>query len=100
MLYLNEECSAVSMSNEWTEWHLTPRGWEPGKSSLDFQPVRGPDKPPKDRVLSVQYNEHMGSAVSKVSKLKNEIWRSPDASAINSLLKEFGECPEQIHDWK
>jgi hypothetical protein len=28
----------MAVSNEWTEWHLTPRGWEFGDEKTDFSP--------------------------------------------------------------
>ena len=26
----------MSLSKEWTDWHLTPRGWEAGSQQTDF----------------------------------------------------------------
>jgi hypothetical protein len=89
----------MSASHEWTEWHLTPRGWEPGKSQLDFQSAKGPDAPPADRVLSVTYDEYMGSIFSAVDKTFNENYRSSNASAVDALLEQYGTCPATIHVW-
>ena len=33
---LRTECVAMSASNEWFEYHFTPRGWESGSSKTDF----------------------------------------------------------------
>ncbi len=88
----------MSASHEWTEWHLTPRGWEPGKSSLDSQPVKGPDSPPTDRVLSIKYDEYVGSAYSKkIDKSFKEVYRSSNHDLVQSLIKQFGDCPEKIY---
>jgi hypothetical protein len=89
----------MSASHEWTTWHLTPIGWEPGKSCLDFQSVKGPDDPPTDRVLSVTYDEYMGSTFSAVDKTFQEIFRSQDPQAADVLLAQFGSCPATIHVW-
>ena len=39
----------MAASNEWTEWHLTPRGWEEGSGRLDGVGVTHAE-PPTDRV--------------------------------------------------
>lgn len=89
----------MSASHEWTEWHLTPRGWEPGKSQLDFQGIKGPATSPDDRVLSVTYDELLSSTFSKVDKTFQETYRSSDATIVAILLAKFGTCPPSIHGW-
>jgi hypothetical protein len=89
------EGSTMSASDEWAEWHLTPRGWEPGDVKLDVVGVeKGPL--PADRVLTCCYNEHMGSAFSKLRKSVSEKWRSEDTTAVSALLRKFGNCPESL----
>jgi hypothetical protein len=89
----------MSASHEWTQWHLTPRGWEPGKSCLDFQPAKGPDEPPTDRVLSITYDEYMGSTFSAVDKTFTELFRLPEPQIVDLLIDKFGTCPARIHPW-
>ena len=89
----------MSASHEWTQWHLTPRGWEPGKSCLDFQSAKGPEDLPADRVLSVTYDEYMGSTFSTVDKTFQETFRSPDTQAVETFLEQHGGCPAIIHVW-
>lgn len=61
----------MSESDEWTDWHLTPRGWEEGSQKLDF--VGYQEKPvPKDGVMTCRYSEKLSSPFSK-SKNDGEI---------------------------
>jgi hypothetical protein len=85
----------MSASNEWTEWHLTPRGWEIGSEKMDFSPVRVRN-PPTDRALSVKYNEYIATGFTKMEAIQSEIWRSNDESAITGLLDKFGRAPRQL----
>ena len=85
----------MAASNEWTDWHLTPRGWEQGDSKLDFGAQTG--RPiPADRVLTVRYSESMGSTYSKMTRGTEETWRAPDAERVEALLAEHGPCPQAI----
>jgi hypothetical protein len=80
----------MSASHEWTELHLTPRGWEPGSEKEDFQPVREVP-PPEDRVLTIKKGEHMSSGASPLTRYSKEIWRSSDKKLVDELLAKFGE---------
>jgi len=85
----------MSASNEWTEWHLTPRGWESGSRKTDF--VGDSDVPePPDRVLTFAYSEFMSSAFSKLERNSEKIWESPNSTLVSSLLKKYGKCPQNI----
>ncbi|OGR05262.1 MAG: hypothetical protein A2511_05810 [Deltaproteobacteria bacterium RIFOXYD12_FULL_50_9] len=83
----------MSASNEWTIWHLTPRGWEAGSKKTDFAPVKE-KTPPPDRVLSCDFREVYSSIFSKPARTEKELWRGQDKEKIEELLKKFGGCPK------
>ena len=85
----------MAASNEYTEWHLTARGWERGSERIDFQETIIKD-PPTDRELSYKYFEFMSSGYSKLEKGLNEIFRSESSEVIEKLLKDWGSCPERL----
>ena len=85
----------MSASHEWTEYHLTSRGWKQGSWKIDFGDVNK-KQPPPDRVLSCVYHEKLSSVFSQMSRYVDEIWRSNDKAKVNELLKEFGECPDSL----
>jgi hypothetical protein len=84
----------MSLSNEWTDWHLTPRGWEAGTCKFDFG--RTKKETPKDRVLTSRYSEQMSSAFSPIVSSVDEVWRDNDTKRVEQLLKKFGPCPQLI----
>jgi len=85
----------MSASNEWTEWHLTPRGWERGSEKIDFS---GPTDvaPPPDRVLTSTYHEYLSSVYSSIDRYHKETWRGNDEALIKKLLAQFGEPPKEL----
>jgi hypothetical protein len=85
----------MSASNEWTEWHLTPRGWEEGDTKKDFVGTKTTPTP-KDRVLTFRYKEFLSSVYSKPDIGKTMIWRCNDEQLIKNLLDKFGECPNYL----
>lgn len=84
----------MSASNEWTEWHLTPRGWEEGTCKTDSALTEV--APPDDRVLTMKYKEYLSSRFSNADIGSNQIWRSPDGNRVNELLAQFGPCPNHL----
>jgi hypothetical protein len=87
----NGRC-AVSASNEWQEYHLTPTGWVEGSEKIDFVGVR--EAPiPAHRVLTVRSVEYMSSGFSPLRSYWEETWRSDDSSAVQKLVAKFGERP-------
>jgi hypothetical protein len=49
---------SMSLSHEWSTWHQTPRGWEPGSERMDFS--QRVDRPiPPDGVLMITNDEHV-----------------------------------------
>lgn len=84
----------MAASNEWTDWHLTPRGWERGTEKDDFKRV---DRdPPPDRVLSSRFKEYVASVYSKYERTSSITWRSADSALIETLLEKFGPPPEHL----
>lgn len=87
----------MSASNEWTEWHLTPRGWERGDWKVDGgsgSSRRG--LVPEDRVLTFAYREFMSSVYSPMDKGAEFIWQSDDKEKIKELRAKYGEPPEHL----
>ncbi len=85
----------MSASNEWTEWHLTARGWEEGSTRIDGSPIKHLS-PPSDRVLTCKYYEYLSSPFSQFDKGVKEIWRSSEEQLIADLLEKYGLCPEKL----
>lgn len=86
----------MAASNEWTEWHLTPRGWERGSKKTDFKGVTRKDKP-TDSVMCMCYAEYAGYMVaSSYRESLEETWRLDDDELVAKLLNEFGEAPQRL----
>lgn len=82
----------MAASNEWFEYHLTPRGWEMGSSKTDF--AREVKAPPSDRVLTIRFSEYLSSSFSTPNRGSSEIWRSPDEVHVAELVQRFGPEPK------
>lgn len=82
--------------NEWTEWHLTPRGWERGsikyENSLNINQV----EIPPDRVITCIYCESVNVNSIWIQKRVSEVWRNSDENLITAMLDKFGNCPESM----
>jgi hypothetical protein len=81
---------------EWTEWHLTPRGWERGATRAGGKNVWKDD--PEDRVLSWTYKEVESGAETEPTRSSEESWRSKLATdaEVESLLREHGPAPREL----
>jgi hypothetical protein len=82
-------------SNEWQEYHLTPRGWESGSHREDGA-GRTNIEPPADRVLTTRWEEIWSFGMPMVEKRLDTMWQSEDKKAIELLLKQFGESPKGL----
>jgi len=80
---------------EWTEWHLTPRGWEKGATRVHNQGNTWVEEP-LDRVLSCVYQELETDATPEVKRWKEETWRSKKPEQVTELEKKYGPCPENL----
>lgn len=102
----------MAIRKEWTEWHLTPRGWEQGSTRREGRGNEWRDEPP-DRLLSYQHIEIHGSAgqpstvdpkviTPKISSPKistEETWRTKDPAALQQLeaaLAHYGAAPSRL----
>lgn len=85
----------MSLSKEWTIWHLTPRGWGEGSTRMDGIGVQEVPPPP-DRVLSVEWEEEQTSMYGKTRRLQTEVWRSPDGGEVARLFALHGPPPERL----
>lgn len=82
--------------NEWTEWHLTPRGWEKGTEKQDYPAQVKQLEPPLDRVLTYRYHQNIPINSIWMQKSANEIWKCSDQKIVAELLQKFGDCPQNL----
>ena len=80
------------LNPEWTEWHLTPRGWERGSERRDFAMPLDRDRP-TDAVRSVRYTEHPEEVYGGLRTSQEETWTCGDQKRIDALHAQFGQCP-------
>jgi hypothetical protein len=84
----------MAARKEWSEWHLTPRGWERGSTRVEGRGNHWADEP-EDRVLSFVYTETETPATGlKISG--EETWRSKTVDNVDELLEQHGDCPQQL----
>lgn len=85
----------MAIRNEWTEWHLTPEGWQRGATRVQGKGNTWVDEP-GDRVLSYVYKEVETSASPEPRVSAEETWRSKTATDIDALLRQHGPSPKQL----
>lgn len=83
----------MAVRKEWTEWHLTPRGWERGSVRVQDKGNQWAEEP-ADRVASWVYSETETSAGLKTSAEPTWDNKNPEESA--SLTERFGPCPQTL----
>jgi hypothetical protein len=84
----------MSATNEWTDWHLTPEGWQRGTEKEDHATQHRPV--PDDAVCSYRWTEYQSSSFSRVERSLDLVWASKDPAAIAALLAQFDQCPETL----
>jgi hypothetical protein len=84
----------MARSEEWTERHLTPRGWELGSERTDFS-LKTRD-PPSDRVITVRYREALSDRDGGGEKGTIETWSSGNRAVIARLKAQFGPPPDKL----
>lgn len=82
----------MSASNEWDEWHLTPKGWVEGTEKMDHATKEV--SPPANRVATFRFTAYLASAYSRMSYTWDETWRAAEAP-VDALLKQFGKYPSK-----
>ena len=83
------------MRNEWTEWHLTPEGWQRGSTRVQGKGNTWADEP-ETRVLSCVYKEVATSSSPEATTSLEETWRSKTATDIDALLRQHGAGPRTL----
>jgi len=84
----------MSASNEWTHWHLTPRGWEEGDVKTDFS--KSQKQVPADRVQTIEHREFLSSSFSTLEVTNDVIWSGTDQDVITGLKAKFGDAPNHL----
>jgi hypothetical protein len=87
----------MAIRNEWTEWHLTPGGWQKGSTRVQGQGNTWLDEP-EDRVLSYMYKEVQGASAALPTATWEETWRSKTVTDVDieELLRLNGPAPRQL----
>jgi hypothetical protein len=85
----------MAVRKEWTEWHLTPQGWEKGATRVQGAGNTWVEEP-TDRVLSFVYQELESPETNGVKKWAEETWRSKKGDEVLALEKKYGCCPEKL----
>ncbi len=85
----------MSASNEWTDYHLTPQGWQEGSIRRDFGNVREKE-PPSDRVQTYRWSEEFSSLYSRLECGGQVVWESTDKAAVQTLRATFGDPPSRL----
>lgn len=86
----------MPIRKEWTEWHLTPRGWEQGSTRREGAGNVWRDEP-ADRLLSCQHVELHTSSGPDIRT--EETWRTKDPAALEQLeaaLQKHGPPPGRL----
>lgn len=90
-----KERFAIAASNEWIEYHLTPRGWEEGSRKDDGQPIKERPIPP-DRVKSAKDIEYQAHGLADVEQSIEITFRSDDRAQVQALTEKFGSFAEYV----
>ena len=85
----------MAIRNEWTEWHLTPEGWQRGSTRVHGKGNTWADEP-ESRVLSYVYKEVATSSTPEAVVSSEETWRSKTATDIDALLRQHGPSPQRL----
>lgn len=83
----------MAVRKEWTEWHLTPRGWERGSTRVQGLGNNWAAEP-EDRAGSWVYTETETSA--GLRSHAEPTWDNKNPAEVNELLTRFGPCPEKL----
>jgi hypothetical protein len=84
----------MSATNEWTEWHLTPKGWKRGTEKEDHATQHLPV--PHDAVCTYRWTEYQSSSFSRVERALDLVSTSKNGAALAALLAQFGQCSERL----
>jgi hypothetical protein len=82
--------------NEWTEWHLTPKGWEQGTQKYEYNTQLKEVEAPEDRLLTCRYHQNITINSVWVQRHTTEIWKHSDQKLVKDMLEKFGDCPQSL----
>ena len=82
-------------SSEWTEYHLSRRGWERGSERVDFGRTLVRETP-RDRVLTGRWIEEQETPDSELHCEFQVVWQSPDIGIVEQFKAKFGEPPASL----
>ncbi len=85
----------MAARKEWTEWHLTPAGWQRGATRVQGKGNTWVDDP-EDRIISFVYQEVETSASPEIRRSAEETWRSKTATEVDALVTQHGGCPQKL----
>jgi hypothetical protein len=86
----------MSASNEWQEYHLTPRGWVPGNYKHDGGSGEVTVPEPPDSVAVYRYREKIPSMYSLADCTTSLVRTIGSQEAVVELLDRFGPCPTSL----
>jgi hypothetical protein len=73
-------------SQTWSEWHLTPRGWESSEAANHADL-------PADRVLTCEDLETSADFAGEPCHSLKIIWHCDDSALVRELMLRYGHCP-------
>ena len=80
---------------EWTDWHLTKRGWTPGTTKIGATECTMPAPP--DRVCTYRYSESRAAGSPTAIRRTQMRWTVVTVEDYGELFSHFGPCPQEIH---
>ncbi|AFY99678.1 hypothetical protein [Calothrix sp. PCC 6303] len=85
-----------SKISQWTEWHLTTKGWQRGSQLHESDDEIREIEIALDRVLTCRYHENVTINSIWMQKHINEIWKDSDQKIVDEMLEKFGDCPQML----
>ena len=82
----------MSFSKEWTDWHLTPRGWEQGSYQVDFAGTGSA----RDCVQTYRWREIQTSPYARMHREGEVSWEISDKELMKRLRTKFGDPPNSL----
>jgi len=84
----------MSLSKEYQEYHLTPKGWIEGSFKADLFGGSLQKEIPKDRVLTIRCYDEITHPKAKPHLYDKIVWKLDDEERITTLKNKFGEKPK------
>lgn len=87
----------MPLSKEWTDYHLTPRGWQVGSQKLDNGQIHEVPSP-ADGVLTIRWYEELSHWNAELKKWGEETGRNADQAQIDELLQKYKALEDHLAD--